>query len=109
MYTTSLRNLSFKSGILRNALTKRLIQWASLNSASKYVKEFDPINGPLLSSASKYGEELGPIQRDSQLSRGRIKQGPLHHVVDVFTVQQEQEIHGFFHIRDHVHHGITID
>ena len=59
------------------------LQWAPINSASKYVEDFGPINqGPNegdhltwapFSLASKYVEVLGPIKRDAQLSKGAIK------------------------------------
>ena len=61
------------------------VQWASLNSASKYAEEF----GPIKWESNKWdyltwaGKELcpgksGPIKQDAQLSRGQIKQAPLY-------------------------------
>ena len=50
------------------------VQWAPLNSASKYAGEFGPIKwAELKRPAWKYVEELGPIKQDAQLSRARIK------------------------------------
>ena len=67
-------------------VSTKQVQWAPLNSTSKFVKQFGPIKqgaqlmGPFNMGPTYFSlKKLGRIKQDAQLYRDRIKQGPLYY------------------------------